>query len=400
MNLKYLITGVVAAALTAVSCSGPSLSGVETTNGQTVVALRSDGTPAAGATVRIVAEADWYRRLQADQGVLLDSLTTDNHGTFEVNPAWGTSVSLEIDADDEGFLQRGVSTDPAATADTLVCSSFGALLGKVQSAEATVRVAGTSYRTLTDASGAFRFSALPPGSLSAVIETAAGSGARLHFVGSEAVRPLGTSDLGTVHHSDTIPLSYFDKEWMATPLAPITRGGHWYPFDDALLNGSSTVTRSFTAGVSGKALRVDMTLGAAVRNPYAGVAVHITDQEEVQRHYVDLSSLRAIAFQARGSVGELEVNVNTYASQTSGRDWDRFRRYVSVTEEWREFVIAVDSLNTTILSTPWHEAARKANTINFVKSVPADATFLKSYFLELDNVRLIGLTVDRMMSEF
>jgi hypothetical protein len=373
---------------------------VETTNTNTVLALRSDGTPASDVRVRIVADADWYRRLQSRQGVELDSLTTDNDGRFAVDPDWGELVSVEIDAGDEGLIRHELPTDRALLPDTLHCSSVGMLSGKVQSPEVTVRVAGTSYKTTTDATGAFHFVALPPGSLSTVVDTGSQSGARLHFVGSDAVEPSGSVDLGTIHYSDTIPLSYFDKEWMATPLAPITRGGHWYPFDDAFFNGSSAVTCSFVSGAYGKALRAEITLDAAIEYPYAGVAVHITDQEGTVRHYIDLSALKAIAFQARSNAGTLQINVNTHASQTSGRDWDRFRYDLTVTEQWEEYVLPVDSLGTSLLQLSWQEAARKANTINFVKSVPADSTFPKSYYLELDDVRLIGVTVDQIMRDY
>ncbi len=378
-----------------VFCTRSSVTGVETTNGNSILAVLENGAPAPDAKVRFVADTDWYHRLLTSQNIVIDSTLTDSTGRFNF-PLNINSATIEVEAGEQRGLRFSFQKNNK-NPDTIRCSSGGNITGNVKSSNSILRIAGTSYRTLTNEAGAFQFANLPPCSLSSIIESKnPGGGLDLFFISSNAVKPQSTTNLGSIDYSDTLPLSYFNRQWKSTPIAPITHGGNWYVFDDAQTGGSSSISESFVKRDSGQALRIDATLSTAIPHPYSGIGVHITGVGK----YIDLSALKEIAFYARGNAGSIEVNVNTYASQSSGRDWDRFRFTLEITEDWQEYIVPVDSLKTLLLKSVWIEASQMSNAINFVKSQPVDSTFPKSYYLELDQVRLVGIRIDQLMSKY
>lgn len=386
-----------------VNCSSPSdVAGVETVNTKTVVAKRTDGSPAAHATVRVVSYDKWYSLTSQNRSAILETTTTDANGQFSFDPDQERYVTLEITDDGEGAITTTAQLSGNPETDTIALQQLLSVTGNTQSADDTVALAGTSLRTpVHKHDGSFVFSNVPPGEYSALLISRQISKSSLLFAGSDSVFLGKLNSFGIALSSDTLPLSYFDKEWIATAIQPITRGGNWYSFTDSSRGGNSTHTRSFDSSYAGKALRIDAVLDSGHNRPYAGIGVNLGNPNDPVFRYFDLTNLKAIVFHAKGTPGTMAIAVNTHLTATSDKDWDRFRYKVNLEDTWQQFVIPVDSLAMT--QEPkyaWSEAARKADLINFTWETPPGAQFPQSITVELDDVYLVGLTIDELMSDY
>ena len=131
-------------------------------------------------------------------------------------------------------------------------------------------------------------------------------------------------------------------------------------------------------------------------------AGHIGDPEDSIFRYFDFSNLREIVFRAKGTPGTIDIEINTFLTQTSGQDWNRFMYSIELTDQWQQFVVPVDSLlmrRGEPLFT-WEEAGKKVDAINFNRPTEQTDTFPQNITIQLDDVFLVGLTVDQVMVEY
>ncbi|MBN1759214.1 MAG: hypothetical protein JW863_12890 [Chitinispirillaceae bacterium] len=146
----------------------PSVSGVETTNGFTVVAAAGsiEGTAPPYAQVFLF---DTAYVPYLDQGTGLGtSVDSDGRFAFAVAPGVYNILVIEQDGSEAGILQKTVSSERSGN-DTPVKSNL-ARTGTIRGAIAVtsgetilVYLAGTSYYRVLSGFSSFSFSSLPPG---------------------------------------------------------------------------------------------------------------------------------------------------------------------------------------------------------------------------------------------
>jgi len=183
MSLRLLIIPVGLMALLALSCSQSSTvaggAGGETTNGATACVVRADGSPAAGATVRL-RRSDWVTTIPALAKSALYSADalTDSSGRFEITGIDPGSYRIEV-TDGHAAVLLACSLDVRDTAnlgvDTL--RAFATITGSVDTVGLAgqrlyVQVNGLERLVAVNDSGRFVVADLPAGNFTVRAVTA------------------------------------------------------------------------------------------------------------------------------------------------------------------------------------------------------------------------------------
>lgn len=200
-SIPYLFVTAVALAVCCTrsdTIAGGGASG--TSNGILGVAVRPDGTPAAGAVVR-VRESDYFADTSARTG---DGSGADTvcggDGAFWINGLEQGSYVLEITDDTALCTMVPVMLDAAvdtAALDTVILDSGAVLRGTVRAVgyatipRVFVRAVGLERITHTDTAGRFVFPLVPRGVLS------------LQLVSADTLLPTTMLDSVTVSASET-----------------------------------------------------------------------------------------------------------------------------------------------------------------------------------------------------
>lgn len=373
----------------------PGVSGVETTNGKVAVVQYADGSNAAFAKVRIVAYSDWYSRKSLYKNVVLDSITADKNGSISFKSSWPSYVSIEIESRTESSFKSGIPTSFDSVADTFTLAPYGSLSGEIaDSLSDIVFLSGTSYTIQVNKDdNTFYFPNVPIGNYAILVpQRGENQDQSITFGTSVKIDSHKQYETGLIVPTDTLWLSDFDNYTMECALRPITKGGLFYNFDDAVHGGLSKTSLIFDNYPNGKCIRLDATLKEnSSFTPYAGIGLFIGNKDTVNYEFFDLSSLKEIVFKAKGPCS-LDVNISTKEIP----DGDRYNYCLRIDEEWKEYTIPAESLKSLISS--WEYVATHVNIINFCIVPDSGTTYPVDFSLYLDDVRLTGVTIDQLMS--
>jgi hypothetical protein len=181
----YLL-GVVCFSILLLSCSGDRIAGgkggSETTNGITACIRLSDGTPAAGSTVRL-RRTDFVSRPAALSKTKLNSadIVTDSNGIFTINDIDTGMYSIEVN-DTSAIAGKGGAVllycnpdaDDVTNIGTEYLKPYATVAGHVDSdvskgKDVFVQIRGLERLAMVNEAGAFSFDDLPEGNYDFVI---------------------------------------------------------------------------------------------------------------------------------------------------------------------------------------------------------------------------------------
>jgi len=239
-------------------------SGVEIPNSMTMVALRSDGAPAKYARVRIVAEREWMSFVKAGASAVLDSMLTDESGTFSFRIPESDRVRIEIISNSEG---TSVILDSTRT--TLPLTPLGSVQAQ-WTPGATVMIAGTSFSQRADSNGLVLFTGIP-----SIHSALIGQGPDQNNVVLSAifVRPLDTLHLGKLEAKrDSLILDDFEQRSSETLLEPFVHVSYWYSIADEHEGGRSTI---YPSTANGNAWSMAITDSSAFASYSLSIHYHI-----------------------------------------------------------------------------------------------------------------------------
>jgi hypothetical protein len=386
---------IIASAMAALQCGPTNLGSVETTNGAVAVVRHADGSPAAGARVRIIDRLHWFSLTANNSPVVAESLLTDTYGQVRPSRPLPEAASIEVQTGTEALFRLDFSL---YRIDTLVLEQGGSINGALPSGIApSVVMSGTTYRAIPDSStGLFSFINIPAGIYALLCPAPDAGNSRLLVGRNVTVQSAGRLDAGTLSPGDTLWLSDFHHLTYETPLRPITGGGNWYGFDDAMLGGISSAVTDFDTAAGVFRLNAILRQGQST-SVYCGTGVFLGNQRDSSFLYCNLSHLRALAFRARGDRA-LTANFSTFLMDSIGTDWNRFGHTVQLTDTWQDFVIPVDSLKTSTPGFSWAQASTRSHILNFTV-VPRGTALPESTTVWLDSVRLVGISADQLMQK-
>lgn len=369
---------LLALGMALVGCSDPDRvaggSSYETENAVAARFLASDGTPAAGASVR-ARPLDWVdgaaRELPAD-------LRTDTDGrcTLRLGPgAWRLEARLagSVAVVEVPSVRRGLDLGSVQLSGP--ASLFGRGLPGSR-----VGVSGLQHQAVVNAEGYFQFDSLPQG---VHVLRQLGSQARA-FAFAEAGLSRDAGLLRT-EIPGQILLDDFEDGDTRLRHGAWTGGGWWWVDADTGVNlspdgVSASPERAVLAdGSGGKVLH----FAAAFPDGAPATSWAQTGHDFVGDRPLDLSGLESIRFRARG-IGTVAVLVNLQDATPSQVP----RAEVVLDSTWREFEIPVTLLQPPSWSGVVLDAASRSQALR--RAVGLTWSLSSSGDLWLDDVRLVG----------
>ena len=367
-----ILTGALAAALFC-QCSTSTVSGVETTNGNTSLAKLPAGTPAANARVLFIDHSAWATSASHGETAVVESTTTDSQGKFFVAEKYYRDFNIQIDARDAGLLLRRYEPESPqlpGVIDTAALMPYISVSGTAvaQGGSATaVLLAGSAYRAIVNqTSGTFTFAKVPSAPMDLYLSVKQLSDTVLAYA-KFVVPPSQSTSIVEALSAVTgrVLVDDFSKSaWWATSLSAVTGGGNWYPYSD---NDSAVVDAvSDAAAASGLVLRLDAIIKKDVPNYYAGCGFHLGNPYDSATMYFNISKMTSFEFRARSSVSrQIVVVFGTRALAINpGTQASAFMYTVDVDTGWTTFTVPADSIRP-VDSITWQQAATAVNKIQF-----------------------------------
>ncbi len=405
------------------SCSdsvsvGGGGTGTETVN---TYALRSDGTPAAGAIARIVEARWWVDSIQQGTSPVLGQAVADDNGHIAISfPECTTQVNLQIDHTEEGLLLPLTAVTRAGI-DTVRLERFAAFSGSFDSSSAIphqVLLAGTSYKASVNNERAFSFGNVAPGPY-AVIGFSAVSSAGL--IGSATTLSLeaGKSYSGTKLQGATgrLLVDNFECGIGPTSLGRIFPVLGWYVLSDSLYYswnvGRAAWTKLPSTVIGHSPIRFDSAADGnggqaftftTILDPVSPLANALIGMslKPLSADGVDLSAMSAFSLRASGN-GTIRVRFESRGLDSTGSQvsLSHYSYPLKLTKTMQSCRIPVDSLR--ILEPianpsrfPWENESKNILRIEFEFSTSENDRG-DTLTLCLDDFYLEGITINDLL---
>jgi hypothetical protein len=400
------VSACVAIACLCLCTRTPVMAGAtsETTNGQLRgKAVHQDGTPASGATVRLIDDEKWVANLISGKPMTMDSASADPSGAFVIFVPLHHGCNIQIDDGNEGLLVRDInlSLDTGVTMLDFALKQYGAVSGTLvpeSGTPAELAFSGTTYRTLV-AGNTFSSNALAEGTFDLVAKV---NGIAQAWVLCTAIRPVAGA--ATLAGNIPAPTSYlladdFSGGGWQTDIGRLIGGGWWYTVTDSSAGGSSSVTMSddSSAGAfSGASRHVSYVVGAGAAYPYGIMGFYIGVKDSI--YAAATASLGALSFMIRGK-GTITVSfVNILTDAAEKRRMVSFDRTVTAPSSWSAMEIPVDSLRvtsdnqSTMLGKSWGQFNHSIQIVTFMAS-GLETAVGDTVDLWLDDIALTGVSL-------
>jgi hypothetical protein len=382
----------------------------ETTNGLAIVdgvAYGANGGRAAGCKVLLVENGEWVARVVSGRSVVLDSTVTDSTGAFRFE-TYAADANLQLERGDEALLVRSVTRPDSTHYLTARMVAAGALAGSVEATDSSlataVRLSGTSYVSVPGAAVGFvqrfAFAKVAPGSYTAVADLERVAGDSTGVGDSAVVAEAGSVNVASGGAQDSLALQVaalqvvvddFEDAEGRTTLGSAIGSGWWFYGSDAL-SGAGFAPLTGAEAWSGTGLRGSFAMGSDALS-WAMVGVFFGDQLPY-----DLSGLQAVSFRVKGN-GNYELSLYSEALAGIAGNTAHFVAYFDATPVWTRVRVPIDSFALDANSLPaqqglgWATAARTLSAVRFILYPTGNPA--GNYTLDLDDLRLEGVTLDR-----
>ncbi len=405
--VKYIVEIIIVIIVTIPMqfCSHSGIAGVETTNGNTVVAMLPSGMPASNARVLILDQNLWARSASHGNFGKVDSLKTDSAGRFYLKSKYYCNYSIQIDGLNSGQILRNLHCDSILPSenilDTAKLAAFTTLSGFAYSKTGLVKslaIAGSDYHSKIDSmTGQFYLENIPNIPLNVFLSVKNLQDTVLSFAKTihPELAPIANESL-LVSPGRLVLDDFSNSDIRATTISALTGSGNWYPFSDRDLGGNSVVKLSFLPDINTSskfALQFDAIIKKDFKIYYGGFGISFGPRIMGHSTYYNLAKMTAFQFKARAEKNR-EINILFSVSPTvtpvpsmpsinpkfgnpSDLNLQGFEKTISVTNQWATFTINADSLkpwNSTLdANSKWNKMNPKIDRIQFMPSVTTDS---------------------------
>jgi hypothetical protein len=410
--IQILLPAAVLSAM--VSCGLDPLaggSGTETVNSFVVL---DDGTPAQGATVRIIDPQWWLDSISEKTSPVILRTVADMQGSITLTlPDRNRHVNIQVDHSDQGLLLQSITTAQIA-GDTLRLEPYASYTGSFTAAANDINqmyLSGSTYQASIGSDGNFFFNNVAAGTYTLVGVSGAPAPYRIALCGAIT---LGTSASG----ADTalnpafnrLLIDNFESGFGPTSLGGIAPELWWYTVSDSGMlywKRSSNTWRwipyaghSYTAinpiagEHGGTALQFTVVLDSTVSSPIATSGIFLKD---LNKNGLDLSAMKGFSMRSRGK-GTVRVRFESKTLDSISKLMSAYTYPLALTDTWQQYTIPVDSLR--ILDQvffpslyPWSMESRNVLRIEFEFSKNENACG-DTLRVELDDIFLEGVGVE------
>jgi hypothetical protein len=390
--------------------------GTETVN---TFARLPDGTPAAGATARIVAARRWIDSISSGSSPVLGETIADKHGHLVLDfQQPDEQINLQIDHAN-GALLIPLPAEPRTKADTVYLRHPTSLSGKVAAASekpAQVHLAGTDYTSPITEAGIFSFGNIAPGSYAVVSTGGATPGALLGCSNALSLTE-GTATTGyELTTSDRILIDNFESGVGPTSLGRIFPVLGWYVLSDSLYYlwntvedrwefkpstpiGNSPIYYDSIASPGNKAFSFSTKLDPVSLRANAVAGILLTPLSS-SKQGIDLSAMTGFSIRASGK-GILRVRFESQRLDKESNTVSNYSYPLVLSDSWREYNIPVDSLrilNQVLIPSkyPWKEESKNILRLEFEFSTSENRRN-DSLYCTLDDFYLEGVSIAAFM---
>lgn len=396
------------------SCTGPANSGGTGTETVNTFALLPDGTPAAGATAKIVEDEFWIDRILEGESPVIHETVADEGGFISLCiPEQKGRVNLQIDHC-KGSLLLSLPAGTCLAGDTIRLkpnAAYGGSLPPGSSIPDRVVLSGTSYDAHVNNTGTFFFKKVAAGPYGVVCMSGhdiAGTGALTLEAGNTVIGER--TDLPP----DRILIDNFESGVGPTALGHLFPKLGWYVLSDSLhfywdaqeagwaqgtpsIIGRSPISYDSTDdGNGGRAFTFSTTLDP--HSPYANALVGISFKK-VSEHGIDLSGMTGFSLRLSGE-GVLRIRFESYGLDNVSL-LSHYTYEVELTETMKQITIPVDSL--TIIEPflgsdyyHWNNESKYILRVEFELSVNSNPSG-KRLTCTFDDFYINGITVNDLL---
>ncbi|MBN1308222.1 MAG: hypothetical protein JXA18_09920 [Chitinispirillaceae bacterium] len=399
---------------TTVSTGGGT--GTETVN---TYAMRPDGMPAAGAEAKIIEARFWIDSIQNGASPILRKAIADDNGRIELCfPEHDATVNLQIDHED-GALLLPLPVSVRDHLDTVRLQSHASFSGTFDDSSAPpsrVLLAGTSYQSSVNESGAFIFKEVAPGSYAvlsvndALPAPAVADGIALTLkegaVLQQQMLPVDSSRL---------LIDNFESGIGPTSLGRIIPVFGWYVLSDSLyyywhvekaewtkgvssVIGHSPICYDSTAdGTGGRALSFSTVLDPLSSRANALIGITF---KPLSNSGIDLSSMSAFSLRASGK-GTIRVRFESTGLDSASSLLSHYAYPIRLSNVMQQYTVPVDSLRilepvSYASRYPWKTESKNILRIEFEFSPNANDRG-DSLSCTLDDFYLEGISITSLL---
>ena len=333
-----------------ISCSNSSVAGVETTNGNTVVALLPNGSPAKSARISFLDQQNWAKAESEGKNKVAKTMIADTNGKFFVSSVYYEKYNVQIDAPGFGQFIRDYNFDSTKsrvdqedTARLVATVTLNGVAKSIQGQATRISIAGSDYSAeVNAATGSYTLTHIPAIPLDLFVTVLAQTKTVVSFgksISPNLVNPQMDSITVTPNR-----ILVDDFSFSRNTLSVLTGGASWFNYSDLGQGGTSTAQYAFVndpSNMSGHALQFLASISHVWSKPYAGCGLFFGPDKKGIPSAINLSKMQSFEFSAKAdTTREIEVFfvVNTPLPEPKG-----FHTKLTLTNQWQTFVIPSDS---------------------------------------------------------
>ncbi|MBN1758996.1 MAG: hypothetical protein JW863_11795 [Chitinispirillaceae bacterium] len=423
MNLKYSTALLIAfTAMAVFQCSPIESTGGTGTETVNTFARLPDGTPASGATAKIVATLSWIDSISSGSSPILWEGIADEDGriSFDISAEELTApVNLQIDHE-EGALLFPLESDMANLGDTVQLKTTSSLSGTVDisaGVPSRLLLSGSSYETGVDASGIFSFSNVAPGIYTVV--TALKTASELYLSNSDSLTL--SEDSATTGYEIPPPVNRllidnFESGVGPTSLSRIFPLLGWYVLSDSIYYLWNPTNKRWERGISGVIGNSPIYYDSIVTEGNTAFSVStVLDRvslmanalfgfslKPVSDQGANLSTITSISLRASGK-GVLRLRFESLGLDTVNSRLSHYTYPFVLADTMGTYTIPVDSLRilepiNDSASYPWEQESRNVLRIEFEFSTSENDRG-DSLYCTIDDFYFNGVTISDLTAE-
>jgi hypothetical protein len=402
-----------------VSCGLDSLAGGSGTETVNTYVILYDGTPAQGATVRIIDADCWLDSIYEKASPVAMRSVVDAQGRIEfTKPEKNHVFNIQIDHSDQGIFLPDVTLGDIEN-DTLQLQPFATYTGSFPAAENTISqmyLSGSTYQASIGSDDNFFFNGVSAGTYTLIGVSGEPLPYRVTVCGSITLdNNVSAADTNLNPAFNRLLVENFESGLGPTSLGGIVPALYWYTVSDSGMrawkrstdtwkwtsfapNGSWNEIKTIAGENAGTAMRFTAVLDSGVQSPLAVAGISL--KRVNKRDGWDLSAMRGFSLRSRGK-GTVRVRFESKTLDSISFLLSAFTYPLKLSDTWRQNSIPVDSLR--ILNPvyfpnlyPWQEEAKEILRIEFEFS-KHENNLGDTLYLELDDLFLEGVGVDVMM---
>jgi hypothetical protein len=408
--LWTLLATVLAAAY--FSCGLDPLAGGSGTETVNTYVLLSDGSPAKGATVRIIYPECWFDSVSVKESPIVLGTVVEESGSVALsNAERNRECNIQIDHSEEGLFLPSI-TIGQIDHDTLYLEPYASYTGSFTTSSLDINqmyLSGSTYQASIGSDGNFFFNGVAAGTYTLVGVSGAPSPYRVTICGAVTLSTnVNAADSTLNAVPNRLLIDNFESGFGPTSLGGIAPKLWWYTVSDSGMlywkrssnswrwipyTGHTYTTILPISGENNRGLALHFTsvLSSIVTPPIATSGIFLKD---VNTNGLNLSAMTSISMRVRGK-GVVQVRFPSITLDSISLYNSAYSYRLTLTNSWRQCIIPVDSLS--ILDPvyfptlyPWTKESKHVVRIEF-KFSPKDNATKDTLRFDLDDLYLNGV---------